>query len=151
MWALHGYFVPTNKTIKKDETLGKKVTTKFTIKDSQDSFLYVAKCAQELEDHLEFLKNQKQAIQPFILTVGEDVLSIKEIVVYFDGIRFTFCHFLRAVDICYKIFFLFNLDFPKKSQMFWTFIQTYFYKSKPEKSFSKIHILAEFLSDKQDS
>lgn len=150
MWALHGYFVPTNKIVKKDDTLGKKITTKFTIRDSQDSFLYVGKCVQELEGHLEFLKNQKQAIQPFILAVGEDVLSIKEIFVYFDGIRFTFPHFLRAVDICYKIFHVFNLDFPKKAQMFWSFIQTYFYKSQAEKSFSKVHILTNFLLNKQE-
>lgn len=98
MWALHGYFVPTNKIIKKDDTLGKKVTTKFTIKDSQEAFIFIGKCAQELEDHVEYLRKQKQSIQPFILAVGEDALSTKELFVYFDGIRFTFNNFLRAVD-----------------------------------------------------
>lgn len=127
------------------------MTIKFTIKDSQDSFLYIGKCPQQLEDHLEFLTKQKQAIQPFILAVGDDIFSIKEIFVYFDGVRFLFPNFLRAVDICYKIFYVFNLDFPKKSEMFWSFIQTFFYKNKSEKSFPKVHILKEFLVSQHDS
>ncbi|KAJ8943559.1 hypothetical protein NQ314_009713 [Rhamnusium bicolor] len=37
VWALHGYLVPTTKIIKKDSATGKKSTTKFTIKGSQES------------------------------------------------------------------------------------------------------------------
>lgn len=136
--------MPKNKIVKKDEAMGKKITTRFTIKDSQESFLYIGKCAQEIEDHLDFLGKQ-QAIHPFILAVGEDVLPLKEIFVYFDGIRFSFNHFLRAVDICIKIFYIFNFDFPKKALMFWNFIETFFYKLKSQNSYSKVHILSEYL------
>ncbi|XP_055903501.1 uncharacterized protein LOC129939494 [Eupeodes corollae] len=38
MWSLHGYYIPSQKSVRKDR-FGKKSTTKYTIKDSQESFL----------------------------------------------------------------------------------------------------------------
>lgn len=58
-WALHGYFVPINKIVKKDAATGKNATTKFTIKDSQESFMFIGKCHQEVEDHSLYLKKNR--------------------------------------------------------------------------------------------
>ncbi|XP_050507566.1 uncharacterized protein LOC126885178 [Diabrotica virgifera virgifera] len=69
-WALHGYFVPTKLVVtKKDE---RKTNTKYTIKDSQESFLFIGKTQQEVEDHLLHLKDRNISIQPFLCCVGED-------------------------------------------------------------------------------
>ncbi|KAF5281631.1 hypothetical protein FQR65_LT02951 [Abscondita terminalis] len=96
MWALHGYFVPTHKVVSKNDALGKNITTKFTIKDSQESFLYIGKCPQELEDHLEYLRNQGQPIQPFILAVGDDNFSLTEICIFRGLISFiTSCNKIK--------------------------------------------------------
>lgn len=55
-WALHGFFVPTDKTvIRKKE--GKR-TIKYTIKDSQEAFLFLGKCLQEVRS-FEPSKNKK--------------------------------------------------------------------------------------------
>ncbi|XP_018406442.1 PREDICTED: uncharacterized protein LOC108782632, partial [Cyphomyrmex costatus] len=59
LWSLHGYLIPTNKIVKKDLT-GKKSTVKFTIRDSQESFVFVGKSHQEIEDHLTHLKRKKE-------------------------------------------------------------------------------------------
>jgi len=59
IWALHGYFVPTNKIIRIDPKTNKKVTTKFTIKDSQESVIFVGETQQAIEDHIEHIKKQK--------------------------------------------------------------------------------------------
>lgn len=147
LWALHGYFVPTGKTIKKDCT-GKRQTTKYTIQDSQQSFLYLAKTSHEIKEWIYFLKSKKTAIQPFVFAIGDDITSIKEIYTYFDGIKYKFFNIIRAVDICFKIFYMFNLNFPEESVMVWSFIETYFYKMKPSSTFSKIHILCDFLECK---
>lgn len=115
------------------------------MKDSQESFLYIGKTHQELEEHISFLKNKKESIQPFILCIGEDILSISEIYVYFDGIKYKFHSFLRAVDICFKTIYVFDLDFPNESIMFWNFIETFFYNMKSKHSFSKVHVLSQAL------
>ncbi|XP_031330893.1 uncharacterized protein LOC116161620 [Photinus pyralis] len=101
LWALHGYFVPTNKSVKKDET-GKNQTIKFTIKDSQESFLFLGKSFQEVEDHLNHLGQRMVSIQPFVYCIGDDILSITDIFIYFDNIRYKFFSVLRAIPLPWK-------------------------------------------------
>lgn len=149
-WALHGYFVPTNKIVTKDSS-GKSNVTKYTIKDSQESFLYIGNCQQQVEEHIRFLKSKKKSIQPFILCTGDDIKYPTDISVYFDDIRYQFLHILRAVDICYKIIYLFDLDFPLESEMFWNFIEHFFFKTKGRHSFPKVHLLSEYLKENRET
>lgn len=147
LWALHGYFVPTNKVVKKSSQGGKEVI-KYTIKDSQESFLYLANSNQEIQEHLHFLKARKEHIQPFILcTFGDEITDIQEILLYFDETIYKFINMLRAVDICFKIIYLFNLDFPKESIMFWSFIELHYFKMKGTTSYPKAFILSEALKE----
>lgn len=136
--------VPTQKVVKKNST-GQKSIIKFTIRDSQESFVYVGKSHQEIEDHLMYLKNKKECIQPFILCIGEDISKIVDIYVYFDDIKYSVNSFLRAVDIVFKTFYVFNLSFPIESSMFWNFIESNFFEIKSNNSFSKVHVLMETL------
>lgn len=124
---------------------GKKNTIRFTIRDSQESFLYVGKSHQEIEDHLMYLKSKRESIQPFIMCVGEDISKVTDIYVYFDDVKYSFNSFLRAVDILFKIFYVFHLSFPIESLMFWNFIESNFFEIKSNNSFSKVHVLIEYL------
>ncbi|KAJ8983237.1 hypothetical protein NQ317_005326 [Molorchus minor] len=83
VWALHGYLVPTTKIIKKDAATGKKSTTKFTIKDSQESVVFIGATQQEVEDHISHLKRIKTSIQPSVYGIGENIYSIEQIFVLF--------------------------------------------------------------------
>lgn len=145
LWALHGYFVPQTRMVKKG-VAGKQQTIKFTIRDSQESFFFVGKSAQEVEERLRFLHSNKSAVQPFIYAVADDLTKVEEVYTYFDGIRYKFFSVTRAVDMCYKIMYVFNFEFPIECKMFWSFIDKYFYKMK-EASFPKVHILCEHLSN----
>lgn len=147
-WALHGYFVPTKLVVlKKDD---KKTNTKYTIKDSQESFVFIGKSQQEVEDHLLHIKSMKMSIQPFICCVGEDILNISNISVYFDDIRYNFKNFVRAVDICYKTIYLFDLEFPPACLTFYSFIESFFYNFKSKHITSKVHILSDYLNNVLD-
>lgn len=55
LWAFHVYLVPTIKFVRNDLN-EKKSTSKFTIKDSQESIVYVAAAIGALEDQIEFCK-----------------------------------------------------------------------------------------------
>lgn len=147
LWAIHGYLVPSAKSYEKRN--GKTTCTKYTIKDSQESFLFCAKTQQEVEEHIKHLKMRKNAIQPFILCTGDDITEIKNICVYFDDVRYKFFHIIKAVDICLKIIYLFNLDFPPESKMFWNFIEKAFYEHRNAIFESpKVHIFCEYLSER---
>ncbi|XP_055923693.1 uncharacterized protein LOC129954066 [Eupeodes corollae] len=129
LWALHGYLVPTLKSVRKDRK-GMKTTLKPTIKDSQESFIFVAASIQNVEDHIQHLQQKGDNVQPFIIVVGKDVINFKEVFLYFDSVKFPFISFIRAVDICFKTFFLFNLEFPNPSSNFWNFIQSLYFDNK---------------------
>lgn len=81
----------------------------------------------EIESKIENILQKRQAIQPFII-ITKSVTHPEEILVYFDGIKFKFFSILQAIDTCFKIFHLFNLEYPAASSLVWQFIQKYFYK-----------------------
>ena len=86
---------------------------KVSIIDSQESFAIMGKSSEELETKLNLLKFQSISIQPLLLVLG-DLEDIKNISIYFDGIRYSMMTSLTALDILYKMMFVFNLEFPKQ-------------------------------------
>jgi len=123
----------------------KKVTTKFTIKDSQVSVIFVGQTQQNVEDYIDHGRKSKTSLQPSLFCIGEDIFSITEILLYFDGIRYTFKSVLKALDIWFKTIYLFDLQFPEESIMFYRFLECFFYNFKSTKSYSKVHIILEYL------
>jgi len=148
IWALQGYFVPTNKIIRIDPKTNKKVTTKFTIKDSQESVIFVGETQQAIEDHIEHIRKTKISVQPSLYCVGEDIFTIKDIFLHIEGVRYNFKSALKALDTCFKSMYLFDMQFPEESNMFYTFLECFFYNFKGTRSYSKVHILLEYLQKK---
>jgi len=68
LYLLHSLFLPTTKKVTLDDQ-GKKSTIKYSIKDSQNSFIITAHTAVEAKIILEKLKQQKNNIQPFIFFI----------------------------------------------------------------------------------
>lgn len=149
MWAVHGFLVPRQRVVAKDND-GKNTITRFTIADSQESFICNCKSFEELEDQLRFKKSKSEHIQPFILTVGENIRSIKDIIVYFDNLKIPSKSLIRAVDICFKIYYLFNLQYPKACSTFWNFIQVFFYNIKSKEKYAKVNIIVNELKKRQE-
>ncbi|KAI8120470.1 hypothetical protein CVS40_8289, partial [Lucilia cuprina] len=85
LWCLHYNLYQTKKFLRKN-VYGKREYGKFTIKDSQDSFIYINATMQSLEDHLDFLSAKGDPVQPFILGLGDvETLKINSFYVYLDG------------------------------------------------------------------
>lgn len=61
--------MPTSRKITKDEN-GKNNIIKYSIKDSQNSFILFHTTISNSEDHLEKLRAQKLPIQPFIIVIS---------------------------------------------------------------------------------
>jgi len=85
-------FVPTSKKVTKDSN-GKKNLIKYSIKDSQDSFMVFKDSVEAQQQHLEELRNHGTHIQPFIVIVGTMDVQ-REILVYFDSVMYK-VHFIR--------------------------------------------------------
>jgi len=118
-------FVLTSRKVTKDDS-GKNNVTKYSIKDSQKSFINFHTSISESENYLLYLKNKILPIQPFIIVIGTP-LKPDQILIYFDSIKYKVFNMARAIDKCFKIFHLFNLQYPLESCAVLMFIQKYFY------------------------
>lgn len=107
--------------------------------------MFIGSSSQEVQDFIRTLAAKKLCVQPFILCVGnKDLKSFENFLVYLDGISFQFPTFLRAVDICFKCFHLFNLEYPPACIQFWQFIESYFYQiQSSSKISSKVYIMSQ--------
>lgn len=93
--------------------------------DSHRSYIIEGKTIGDCEEEL--MTHSKKPIQPVIIIVGT-ILEPKDIVVYFDGVKYYINTYIEAIDISFKIFNIFNLQYPIASNLVGSFIQKYFYK-----------------------
>lgn len=68
----------------------------------------------ELEEYITLRRNEKSPIQPSIFIINTSV-NPKEIVGFFYSIKYKVFSILSAIDVCFKLFHLFNLEYPTES------------------------------------
>jgi hypothetical protein len=70
-----------------------------------------------------------------MLIVGT-ITNPSQIIIYFDEIKYKFFSVIKAIDLCFKIYHVFNIEYPIDSWNVWLFIQRFFFniKSKFDKS-----------------
>lgn len=124
-YLIHAVLVPTsNKMIKNDN---KRSIIKYSIKDSQTSFILFAHPDEEVEEMINKLIEKGDPIQPIVIIIGT-IMKPKEILVFFDYAKFKVFSVVKTVDICFKIIHLFHLEYPLQCTMVWHFLQKHFYK-----------------------
>lgn len=60
--------------------------------------------------------------RPFLIGIGPDFNELKEFLVYFEDVYYRFKTFLKALDVCFKIFKTYNLSFPREAAGPWNLI-----------------------------
>jgi len=141
LYLLHSIFIPTSKKVTRDEN-GKKGFIKFSIKDSQNAFIIIKPTAVEMDATLQNMSS-KRPIQPCVLVIGS-LMDPKQILIYFDTIKYKMFSALKAYDMCFKIFHVFNVEYPIESHDVWLFIQTFFYNIKTK--YDKSNVLIKQIS-----
>lgn len=68
--------------------------------------------------------------QPFPLIVGESLDNLSHIFVWIDGRKYKVDTVIKAVDLCFKLFFATHTNYPKESEAAWIFLQWYVFKIK---------------------
>ncbi|KYN22124.1 hypothetical protein ALC57_05488 [Trachymyrmex cornetzi] len=69
-----------------------------------------------------FVATLKLTVQPYIITVGPND-TVKEIYVCIDETLYTVNSVIKALDICFKAFHVFQLNYPVASEHLWILIQ----------------------------
>ncbi|XP_060857146.1 uncharacterized protein LOC132938539 [Metopolophium dirhodum] len=125
LYLLHAILIPTNKKSSTD-TQGKKTIVKYSIQDSQNSFMMIAPTAVEVEEMIKRKYNVGDTIQPCIIIIGT-IREPLEVLVFFDSIKYKVFSPIKALDICFKIFHVFNIEYPIESINVWLFVQKLYY------------------------
>lgn len=86
---------------------------------------------------------------PFISIVGSvsDPKNILEnIKCDFENIKFKFCSLAKAIDVAFKAYHLFNIEYAPAARHIWQFINLHFYKIKDaENAHPTVHVLLKKL------
>ncbi|XP_034951260.1 uncharacterized protein [Chelonus insularis] len=67
-------------------------------------------------------------VQPYIIGQGATLESVSNFYVIVDKVRYQFDSPLKALDICFKIFFACHAEYPPQSRQIWFFLQLALYK-----------------------
>lgn len=61
-------------------------------------------------------------VQPLMIVVGPKLTEITDYLVYFGGSYYRFSTFLKSLEVCYKLYKVYQLPFPVESSGPWTLI-----------------------------
>lgn len=61
--------------------------------------------------------------QPQVLVLGPDALHIEQVFVLMNDVVFPISSTVKAVDICFKLFQVFNIEYPVECRLAWLCIQ----------------------------
>ncbi|KAB0793119.1 hypothetical protein PPYR_12739 [Photinus pyralis] len=88
----------------------------------------IGKLQHVVEARQDRLSKWKETLQPFIVIVGTEIEDPLDIYVRVETQLYKVCSFLKAVDICFKVFFALNARYPIECNQVWLFIQYMFYE-----------------------
>lgn len=88
-------------------------------------------------------------LQPSIVVVGESLCAITAIYVCINDVMFLLPDIVKALDVCFKAFFVLNAQYPKESEQIWFVIQAAFYgiQTSHDKKTSSLVSVNAFLAD----
>lgn len=66
-------------------------------------------------------------VQPYVVALGEPCKNVDRCLVRFLDCIYEASSIITAVDLCFKIFFVLNLEYPKPCEQAWIVIQKLFY------------------------
>jgi len=128
---MNALLVPTSKSYEIDTVTNKRRIVKTSISDAKTSFLLQVVSMNDLHVQIQLqidnAYKKKEKVQPFICIVGADLDGTKDFYVYYFNTYYKLSNIIRALDTCFKIFQVFNLQYPIQSGLVWTFVQKFIY------------------------
>lgn len=121
---------------------------KYTIQDSQKSQILFIATLNNLDVEVES-RTKEGFLQPYVIVLG-DIINPKDFYVTINGIIYKFERFSNALDFCFKLFHIFDLQYPKPSHTVWTFIEKFFYNlNQNQKKIPKVLQLIQTLKSQK--
>lgn len=117
----------------------------YSTKDAQDAFITFCDTEEGYKENLDCKIQRESSVPPFITIIGS-VFDPKTILCDFENITYKFSSLPKAIDVAFKTYHLFNLEYATAARHMWQFINNYFYKIKDtENAHPTIHVLLKKL------
>lgn len=125
---MNAVILPTARFLEKSTQIKRKIS----IPDAIESFVIHLTTISDYQNIITGLRekyyNIGLTVQPFIIVVGINIFELNEFYVYFDNNLLKFDSFLTSLEVCFKLFQVLSLEYPKGCGGPWLFIQEYFYE-----------------------
>lgn len=73
---------------------------------------------------MEYLERPRASTEyPYVLALGNNKWQTSQAYVIVAGEAFEQNTLLQAVDVCFKMFYIFNIHYPKECENVWEFLQ----------------------------
>ncbi|XP_063359972.1 uncharacterized protein LOC134655414 [Cydia amplana] len=132
---------------------GKKRFYKPSIVESQNSFILHVTNQSEIKNKLEQYQkmhlSRGTTFQPLVIAVGPTSKDLKDFYVAVESVLYKVDQLLKAVDVCFKVIHVTNVQYPLECLSVWSFIQKYFYNlhNKKDKKISSVYCFISDLTD----
>lgn len=117
------YLLPTVSVTVNQEN---KKRWKPSYAESKDAFVIQVTSLAGIETGIESYRKRCEQfgwpVQPLMIIVGPKITETSDYLVYFGGSYYRFKTFLKSLEVCYKLFKVYQLPFPVEASGPWTLI-----------------------------
>lgn len=117
---------PSRINDKKDKSKIKKF---YTVNESRESFIIICPTEVAYKEQYDARISKYSSIPPYISIIGT-LTNPSTIMCDFENITYKFYSLTKAVDICFKAYWVFNMEYPEACAPMWQFINRQFYHLK---------------------
>lgn len=101
----------------------------YSVNESRKSFMMVCQTEAEYKGMYDSKVTAESSVPPFISLIGS-VFEPQYFMVDYDNISYKFFKFSRALEICFKTYYVFNIQHPEACDSICDFINKLFFKMK---------------------
>lgn len=116
----------------------------YSAKECQDAFIVICETEGSYKEFYDSKVSQESSVPPYISIIGT-LLDQKTIIIDFENITFKMNSLPKAIDICFKTYHLFSIEYPPAAQLIWQLINLCFYNMKDEKTYPAVHMLTKMI------
>lgn len=117
-----------------------------SIVESREGIMMVIKASGDIEsivlEKRQAMKKRKLNLQPFIIIIGDGILSVEKIYIRVDDVMYELDSLLNALYVLYQVYTLFNMAYPVESENLSYFIQWNVLNLKTDSDSQKASVFA---------
>lgn len=108
----------------------------YTVNESRNAFLLICSTESGYKEMYDSRVKEESCVAPYISLIGT-IFEPQYLLVDFENITYKIFDFARALDVCFKAYYVFNIAYPDKCADMWDFINQQFSKMQDKSNKSK--------------